>query len=99
MAQFQLTVKAGPNPGMVYDLDKDEIVLGRDLGNDIMISDADISRRHARFVLQGDVYTVEDLGSTNGTFLKNEPVEAAVVITNGDEVRIGSVTVKIEIGV
>ncbi len=91
MAQsFQLTVKAGPNPGKVYDLDKEEMVVGRDLGNDIVVSDADISRRHAHLVLQGDVYMIEDLGSTNGTYVNGERLTGPQLLMGGETIMFGS---------
>ncbi len=91
MAQsFQLTVKTGPNPGKIYDLVKEEVVVGRDLGNDIVISDADISRRHAHFVLQGDVYLLEDLGSTNGTYVNGERLTGPQLLMGGETIMFGS---------
>ena len=91
MAQgFQLTVKAGPNPGKVYEFNKDEIVLGRDLGNDIVVGDADISRRHAHLVWQGDAYMVEDLGSTNGTYVNGERLTGPKLLAGGETIMFGS---------
>ena len=75
-----------------------EIVLGRSPACDLPLEDKAISARHARCTYHHGQWWLEDLGSTNGTFLNNEPVEMAVVITNGDEIRLGSMTVKVEIG-
>ena len=44
---FQLTMRSGPTPGKVFPLEKQEILLGRDLANEIAISDPEVSRRHA----------------------------------------------------
>jgi pSer/pThr/pTyr-binding forkhead associated (FHA) protein len=91
MAQsFQLTVKAGPNPGKVYEFDQDEVVVGRDLGNDIVVSDADISRRHAHLVRQGDAYLVEDLGSTNGTYVNGTRLSGPQLLEGGESILFGS---------
>jgi pSer/pThr/pTyr-binding forkhead associated (FHA) protein len=69
---FQLVMRSGPNPGKVFQLNKSEIYIGRDINNDIVISDAEISRKHARLMLQGGGYVLEDLGSTNGSFVNGQ---------------------------
>jgi pSer/pThr/pTyr-binding forkhead associated (FHA) protein len=75
-----------------------EIVLGRGAACDLSLDDKTVSARHARCTYHHGQWWLEDLGSTNGTFLNNELVETAVVITSGVEVRVGSVVVKVEIG-
>ena len=45
---FQIVIRSGPTPGKTYPLVKSEIFIGRDLSNDIVINDPEISRRHAR---------------------------------------------------
>jgi S-DNA-T family DNA segregation ATPase FtsK/SpoIIIE len=64
MAGFQLIMRSGPTPGKVFQLKNDEVFIGRDVGNDIVINDAEISRRHARLSVQAGGYILEDLGST-----------------------------------
>ena len=49
---FQLVQRSGPAPGKTYSLSKNEIYLGRDITNDIVINDPEISRKHARLMLQ-----------------------------------------------
>jgi pSer/pThr/pTyr-binding forkhead associated (FHA) protein len=66
---YQLVVNSGPNIGKVYPLTQSEIVIGRDPTNDIVINDAEVSRKHARLMLQAGSYVLEDLGSTNGTYV------------------------------
>ena len=65
MLSFQLTMKVGPTPGNVIPLLKPELFIGRELANDIVISDADVSRRHARLSRQGDTYLLEDLAPSH----------------------------------
>jgi hypothetical protein len=90
MAQnYQLTVKTGPTPGQVFFLDKPELSIGREAANELVVSDADVSRKHARFILQGNTYLVEDLGSTNGTFVNGERIAAPVMLVSGDVVQLG----------
>ena len=64
-----IVMRSGPIPGSSFYLEKTEVTLGRDLANDIPVPDQEISRRHARFVVRTDGVYIEDLGSTNGTFV------------------------------
>jgi pSer/pThr/pTyr-binding forkhead associated (FHA) protein len=86
---FQVTMRSGPTPGKTFLLEKEETSLGRDLANDISISDPEVSRRHARFVMQDDNIFVEDLGSTNGTFLNGERISAMQQLRAGDVITFG----------
>ena len=52
-SQYQLIMRSGPTPGAAYMLEGDQITIGRDLTNGIVINDAEISRRHARLTFQG----------------------------------------------
>ena len=90
MAQtFQLVMKSGPTPGKVFELVKDQIVVGRDTTADITISDAEVSRKHARFYLQGSAYMLEDLGSTNGTFVNGQRLMGPHALKNGELIMLG----------
>ena len=86
---FKLILKSGTGTGTEYPLEKTEIFLGRDLSNDIVINDPEVSRRHARLVLTGNAYAIEDLGSTNGTFLRGQRLTAPVVLTPGENITLG----------
>ena len=85
----KLVVKKGPGTGTSYTLDQAEIFVGRDLGNDIVVNDAEISRRHARLYKHGDNYMVEDLGSTNGTIVNGQKIRGPKELTNHDYVAMG----------
>jgi hypothetical protein len=78
----------GHDPGMIYDLDGD-IVLGRGDRAEIRLEDPFASSRHARVYEQGNIVVIEDLGSTNGTYLNEELLESARPLHPGDRVRIG----------
>jgi hypothetical protein len=78
----------GHDPGMIYDLDGD-IVLGRGERAEIRLEDPFASSRHARVYEQGNIVVIEDLGSTNGTYLNEELLQSARPLHPGDRVRIG----------
>lgn len=63
--------------------------IGRDSVCEIVINAPDVSRQHARLVVEGDVLTLEDLGSKNGTFLGATPVTKKVEVRDDDEILIG----------
>jgi hypothetical protein len=78
----------GHEPGMIYDLDSD-IVLGRGEQAEIRLEDPFASARHARVYRQGNILVVEDLRSTNGTYLNEELLQTPRPLHPGDRVRIG----------
>lgn len=78
----------GHEPGMIYDLDGD-LVLGRGDRAEIRLEDPFASARHARIYEQGNTVVVEDLASTNGTYLNEELLQTARPLHPGDRVRIG----------
>jgi len=98
MANFRLILQSGSGAGTEYPLEKTEIYLGRDLSNDVVINDPEVSRRHARLLLTGNTYAMEDLGSTNGTFLRGQRLSAPVLLNPGELITIGEkVLLKFEI--
>lgn len=88
-----INFKEGPLAGASYGLDKAEIILGRDPTVDIHINSPEVSRRHARLSRAEQGWQIEDLGSSNGTFVNGNQISAPVVLKNGDEVRLGPGTV------
>jgi hypothetical protein len=79
---------AGLRVGAAYDL-SDGALLGRGDQADIVLEDSFASSRHARLVPHGDVMVLEDLGSTNGTYLNDEPLRGPQPLHPGDRIRIG----------
>jgi hypothetical protein len=78
---------AGHEPGVAYDL-SEGATLGR--GDvEIRLDDPFASSRHARISRQGHVVVIEDLGSTNGTYLNEEPLNGPQPLHPGDHIRIG----------
>jgi predicted component of type VI protein secretion system len=88
-AAFRLIVRTGPNPGVVIDLTKEVSMMGRDVTNDIVLGDAEVSRQHSRITRTPAGYVLEDLGSTNGTFVNGERLAAARVLNAGDLIGVG----------
>jgi len=86
---FQLVMRSGPNPGKIFTLTQGEIIVGREVGADIVINDAEISRKHARLVSQHGGYIVEDLGSTNGTFVNGQRLMGPHMLRHGELVSMG----------
>jgi len=78
----------GHDAGMIYDLDED-LVLGRGDAAAIRLEDPFASARHARIYERAGSVVVEDLGSTNGTYLNEELLESPRPLHPGDRVRIG----------
>ena len=78
----------GHSPGMEYDL-RDGAVLGRGDQAEIRLEDPFASSRHAQILRQGGVMVLEDLGSTNGTYLNEEVLGGPTPLHPGDRVRIG----------
>ena len=91
-----IVMRSGPIPGSSFYLEKTEVTLGRDLANDIPVPDQEISRRHARFVVRTDGVYIEDLGSTNGTFVNNQRISAPTLFGVGDVLRIGRTLMSVE---
>lgn len=88
-SQFQLIMRSGPTPGAAFTLEGDQLTIGRDSVNEIVINDAEISRRHARLTFQGGKYVLEDLGSTNGTFVNGQRLAGPRVLKAGEVVSFG----------
>jgi FHA domain len=86
---YQLVMQKGPNPGKIYELVQDELTIGRDITNRVVINDPEISRKHARLTLQSGSYVIEDLGSTNGTFVDGQRLIGPHVLRPGETIMFG----------
>ena len=87
--RFRLVVRRGPQPNQTYELTKDIITVGRDITNDIVMNDPESSRHHMRLTRGAGGYTLEDLGSTNGTFINGQRLTGAKPLNNGDMIGMG----------
>ena len=86
---FQLVMRKGPNPGKTFELVQDEVVIGRDIGNRVVINDPEVSRKHTRLTLQANGYVVEDMGSTNGTFVDGQRLMGPHLLRPGETIMLG----------
>lgn len=86
---YRLIVRRGPQPNQTFDLNKDILTLGRDITNDIVINDPEVSRHHLRFTRGAEGYSIEDLGSTNGTFVGGQRLTGTRALRRGDMIGLG----------
>ena|SRR5215207_146950 len=71
------------------------IEIGRDASTTLSLQDEQMSRRHARVSAQGDLAIVEDLGSTNGTYVNEQPIEGPRALQSGDRIRVGLTVIEL----
>ena len=83
----RLRVVSGPNAGQTVDVEE-EIVIGRE-DTDLAIDDDELSRRHAVVRRHANRLQVEDLGSTNGTWVNAERIETPTRLGRGDLLQVG----------
>jgi pSer/pThr/pTyr-binding forkhead associated (FHA) protein len=88
-APTQLVITEGSNVGVSVPLGAEPILLGRGADATIRLDDDYVSTRHARFVPHGDDWYVEDLGSTNGTYIGSQRISTPMVVAIGVQVRVG----------
>lgn len=86
---FRLIIRRGPSPNRVIELNRDVMTIGREVGADIVIPDPEVSRNHCRFTRSGGGYMIEDLGSTNGTFVNRQRVTGTRALNAGDVIGLG----------
>jgi hypothetical protein len=82
---------------IAYSFSKSEVLIGRDPGQDVALNDKTVSTNHARLSFHHKHWWLEDMDSTNGTFLNEEPLASPVVIETGDLIRCGQVTLTVQI--
>jgi predicted component of type VI protein secretion system len=86
---YRLTIRQGATPGKIFDLAREVMIIGRDLKADIVINDPEVSRNHTRLTAQASGYLVEDMESTNGTFVNSQRLTGPKLVRPGDLVGLG----------
>lgn len=95
MSTIRLRIEAPGAQIAERDCAEGEVTFGRAAECDVVLNDHSMSRRHARFVAEGDDWIVEDLGARNGTFVNGERVDGRRPVEPGDVVRMGAALVRI----
>ncbi len=88
-------VTEGGNAGQRAELDQAPILIGRGSDAAIRLDDDYVSTRHARIAASGDQWFVEDLGSTNGTYIGTVRITQPTTITLGTQVRVGKTIIEL----
>ena len=91
-----VAVTQGSNTGATAGLDRAPILIGRGTDAAIRLDDDYVSTRHARIAASGDQWFVEDLGSTNGTYIGSVRITQPTTITLGTQVRIGKTILELQ---
>ena len=87
--KFQLEMLTGPTPGKIFPIADDQVIGGREPSCDIVINDAEISRKHFRLVWSDPGYILEDLGSTNGILVNEVKMNTPQGLHGGEKLSLG----------
>ncbi|HYX95266.1 MAG TPA: FHA domain-containing protein [Geodermatophilus sp.] len=90
-----LVVTAGPLTGTKITLGEQPILIGRADDSTLVLTDDFASSRHARLTNRGGQWYVEDLGSTNGTYLDQQRVQGPLLVAPGQPIRIGQTALEL----
>jgi len=85
----RLVLRRGPATQQEYQLTKPTVTLGREAVNDVPLADPEVSRRHARITYQEGRHVIEDLGSTNGTFVNGRRIASPTILNDSDMIDVG----------
>jgi diguanylate cyclase (GGDEF)-like protein len=92
-SEAALSVLRGDNVGALYPLSGTEAIIGRDPEAVVPLVDSSLSRQHARIIRTDNTYTIEDLGSTNGTYVDGKRVDRTRLLEDGCRIHLGVRTV------
>lgn len=95
-ADARIVITDGKDEGKALDITRDEVICGRSLDNDFVISDISVSRKHFKIVRDTDGFKVEDMGSGNGIRV-NGKKETSTLLFDGDLVTAGARTIRFEV--
>ena len=90
MAAYELLVIKGPEEGQVYQLEAEEVIIGRDTTCELCFEDRTLSRQHARIIINGENITIEDLGSVNGVLVNGVRLKSSDLKVD-DRLTLGNV--------
>lgn len=84
-----LIIERGPAPATQIPLNVDQLTIGRGDDNDYVLADPEVSRRHIRLIRRNDGFAIEDIGSTNGTFVNGQRISHQTYLQDGDTIDLG----------
>jgi eukaryotic-like serine/threonine-protein kinase len=93
----RITIRNGPLAGHSFLLHQDTTKLGRTAGNDVVIPDGTVSRFHARLFFHNGQWSIEDLNSSNGTWVNGTRIARPTPVMHGDTLRLGDDLVAFEL--
>ena len=94
-APTHVAIVDGANAGETVSLDEAPLLIGRGSDAAIRLDDDYVSTRHARIAASGDQWFVEDLGSTNGTYIGSQRLSQPTTLQLGSQIRIGKTTLEL----
>jgi pSer/pThr/pTyr-binding forkhead associated (FHA) protein len=93
---FELNYTSGSQGTVRFRIDRPETTIGRSEKCGLVIPSDTVSREHARIHLDGDALTIEDLKSSNGTFVNGQPADKRTALKAGDVIALGSETIIVQ---
>jgi hypothetical protein len=90
-----LYVDRGPGAGQLIPVKQGEVIIGRISTADLRLNHPSVSRSHARLTRRGDEFTLEDLGSQNGTYVNRRKIRGRTFVSGGDEITVGTALLKL----
>jgi pilus assembly protein CpaF len=95
MVNLSLTEKGGPTNELSFD--KEEVTVGRVRGNDIVLPKGNVSKHHCRLIIQGEQVLIEDLRSTNGTYVNGRKISEPVPVSTTDKIFVGDFIIRLNL--
>lgn len=89
--RLSLAILEGPDAGSVYRIDKPRVTIGR-ANADLTLNDSEASRAHAAVEIRDALFTLTDLGSTNGTLVSGERIDGSFELGDKSEFQVGTTT-------
>lgn len=93
---MRLVVQSGNQQGQVFELVRDSVAIGRDARCDVMLTDTAASRNHCQLRRNPSGWVVQDLGSTNGTFVNGQRISGVYPVRPGDVIGVGKTMLRLE---
>lgn len=93
----RFVVKQGPQIGITFPILQNQIRIGREEACDVRVQDAEVSRRHCELIWKENAFWMQDLGSSNGTFVNGTQITAPTRLSAGDKIGVGQTVMVLEL--